>query len=275
MYNPGEIRDRIGFYSVEGTPRLFVDGVIDCGNAPELWQPHVEDRIPISSPIQMSIAGYFDPDSLSGQITVTVYAEDDPGALNLRLRIALTESGIYYQAPNGSTLHNYIFRDMIPSTEGEELEISQGETKYSTFPFFVPAPLNADSCTLVAYVQSDQTREIMQAARIRISDLNSTTGVETEAEIPGKFDLAQNYPNPFNSNTEIGFFVETGRVEVAIYDITGSLVKTLFRGDLTSGPYSLEWDGRDNSNLEVCSGIYFYGIKNRDKLLVKKMTFLK
>ncbi|UCE65326.1 MAG: hypothetical protein JSU85_10670 [Candidatus Zixiibacteriota bacterium] len=90
----------------------------------------MENRIPNPSSLVMSFSGCYNPDSLSGEFTITVYAEGDPGASNLWLRIALTESRIYYQAPNGANLHNYIFRDMIPSTEGLDIKIKQGETKH-------------------------------------------------------------------------------------------------------------------------------------------------
>lgn len=223
----------------------------------------------------MTFSGYYNPDSLSGQFMVTVYAEGDPGASNLWLRIALTESGIHYQAPNGANLHNYIFRDMIPSTEGLDIEISQGETKHFTFPFNVPPPLDTDNCALIAFVQSDQNRQILQGARIKIPNLNNTTDIEQITEIPDKFRLEQNHPNPFNSKTRIEFTVETGYVEAAIFDITGSLVKTLFEGNLDNGSYKLEWDGKNNHNAEVSSGIYYYRVKNGNDFRVNKMTFLK
>jgi hypothetical protein len=223
----------------------------------------------------MSFSGHYDPDSLSGQFTLAVYAEDDPVLSNLWLRIALTESAIYYQAPNGATIHNYIFRDMIPSTEGQEVEINQGETRFYTFSFRVPQPLNPGNCALVAFIQSDQNQEILQGARIKISDLNNTTEINQISEIPNNFHLMQNYPNPFNSRTKIDFSVEAGYVSVAVFDITGSLVKSLYRGNLEAGSYSIEWDGTDNNGSKVSSGIYYYILQNSNDHRVGKMTFLK
>ncbi len=235
----------------------------------------MENRIPVPAPLVISFSGYYNPDSLSGQFTVTIFAEDNPGASNLWLRIALTESGIYYQAPNGATIHNYIFRDMIPSSEGNYIEINQGETRYYTFPFNVPEPLEPGNCALVAFVQSDQDRQILQGARIKIPDLNNTTDIEHITQVPDRFLLDQNYPNPFNSRTSIGFSVETGYVNVAIFDISGSLVKTLFDGELDGGSYSVEWDGKDNYDSEVSSSIYYYRVRNGNDFRVNKMTFLK
>jgi hypothetical protein len=275
LYSPFEIRDRIGYYDNQQVPQLFLDGLVDCGNAPELWQPFLESRIQVVSPMEMAITGHYDPDSLHGEFTVQIYAEADPGALNLWLRAALTESSIYYQAPNGATIHNYIFRDMIPSTDGLNIEIEQGETKYYNFAFDVPQPLYADNCALVAFVQSDQNRQILQGTRIAIPELNNTTDLDHKVDIPSQFRLEPAYPNPFNSSTTMGFAVESGYAEIAIYDITGSLVKTLFAGSLDGGSYEVVWDGKSENNSKVASGIYFCRLASGTGSRLEKITLLK
>src|SRR2546423_1741598 len=46
-----------------------------------------------------------------------------------------------------------------------------------------------------------------------------------------EFALTQNYPNPFQLRTRIGFRLpERSRVNVAIYDVAGRVVKTLVDG---------------------------------------------
>ncbi len=275
LYNPGEIRDRNGYYENQETPHFFLDGAIDCGNAPELWTPFVIDQISISSPLEMSFAGSYDPNTLSGQFTVIIHAEDNPGVSNLKLRIALTESNIFWQAPNGSNLHNYIFRDMIPDAFGRSISIAQGETKQFTFSFDVPQPLDEDYCTLVAFVQSDQNREILQAVKIKVNDLNNTTSTDNKAEKPESFYLGQNYPNPFNAKTAIGFQAESGDVKLSIYDITGSIVKTLFDGNTGAKNQTIVWDGTNENGKEVSSGIYYYRISNGERSQIRRMTLLK
>lgn len=256
-------------------PQLFLDGMVDCGNAPELWQGRLENRIQLVSPLEMSVTGYFDADSLRGEFTVEIYAENDPGESNLWLRTAITESSIYYQAPNGATIHNYIFRDMIPSTDGLFMEIEQGETKYYNFAFDLPQPLAEENCALISFVQSDQTRQILQGTRIAIPDLNNTTDLEQPPANPSAFRINSVYPNPFNSATNIEFEVESGYVELSIYDITGSLVKTLVSVVLPRGSHDVLWDGRDNNNSAVASGVYFCRLKSRSGSRTGRMILLK
>jgi hypothetical protein len=52
--------------------------------------------------------------------------------------------------------------------------------------------------------------------------------------------------------------VHDGSVTLAIYDMQGRLVKTLVQGEKQGGYYGIHWDGVDETNSKVASGIYFY-----------------
>jgi hypothetical protein len=105
------------------------------------------------------------------------------------------------------------------------------------------------------------------------------TGIEEEAEIstlPPSFVLFQNYPNPFNQSTKIQFaLVKSGLVTLSIYDLLGRKVRTLVSQHLSSGYKSVFWDGKDNSDNEVASGIYFYRLSVEDFSETKKLLLLK
>lgn len=85
------------------------------------------------------------------------------------------------------------------------------------------------------------------------------------------FKLHDAYPNPFNPVTNITF--EVGKrmnVVLNIYDITGKLVQTLFKGIKESGNYEIQFNAE-----KLSSGMYFYrmeadGISETKKLLLLK-----
>ena len=57
--------------------------------------------------------------------------------------------------------------------------------------------------------------------------------VEPIGGVATNFELSQNYPNPFNPSTKIQFSVpQMEKVKVEVYDIQGSLIKTLVEYDL-------------------------------------------
>lgn len=96
-------------------------------------------------------------------------------------------------------------------------------------------------------------------------------------EIPDKEMLYRNYPNPFNPSTVIEFSVpKTSRVEVSIYNVKGQKIKKLCSTQYTKGKYQLIWNGNDDFNKSVSSGIYFYQLKVNDQLIqTRKCMLLK
>lgn len=70
--------------------------------------------------------------------------------------------------------------------------------------------------------------------------------------------LEVNYPNPFNPTTTIRFVVpQDGDVDLAIYDASGRLVRTLIRAPLAAMTYETTWLGVDDEGRSVASGVYF------------------
>ncbi len=273
-YNIPENTARINYYGADYAPHFWIDGNIDGESNRYAWAGMLVNETNVESILEMDITGNYNPDALEGEFTVTIYAESDPSVSNLKLRIALIENGIRWQAPNGLTQHDQTFRDMIPSTSGQSMTISEGETVEHTFDFETPSPLEADNCMLVAFVQSDQNHEILQGAMVAVPDL-IPTGIEDEIEIPKSIALAQNYPNPFNAETKIDFHTNGDAVSLEVYDLTGALVRTLIDGPLEAGYHSVVWNGLDGSGNEVASGIYFYRLNGSDSKQVKRMTLLK
>ena len=94
--------------------------------------------------------------------------------------------------------------------------------------------------------------------------------------IPDSYSLAQNYPNPFNSTTTIYYTVPTAaEVKIKVYNLIGEEIKTLLNQEQSAGKNSIDWDGTNQSGRAVSSGVYFYRLEAGDKIITKKMTFLR
>jgi len=89
--------------------------------------------------------------------------------------------------------------------------------------------------------------------------------------------LSQNYPNPFNPVTKIEFYVPVAsQVELEIFNIKGQKVKVLANNQYEQGYHELTWKGKDESERNVGSGVYFYRLKvNNKTTAVKKCLLLK
>ena len=108
---------------------------------------------------------------------------------------------------------------------------------------------------------------------LAISDNNSN---DNDIILPNNFELTQNYPNPFNPSTTIDFSVPNlSDVNISVYDINGRLVKTLMNNTLTSGTYSVVWNGDDVNGNSVSAGIYMYSLISGDISITNKMILVK
>jgi len=93
--------------------------------------------------------------------------------------------------------------------------------------------------------------------------------------VPNDLSIS-NYPNPFNPSTTINFGLpRDGQVEINIYSATGQKVKTLINGFMEKGFHSVTWNGLNEFQQRVASGMYIYEMRAGDKRLVKKMLMMK
>jgi M6 family metalloprotease-like protein len=94
--------------------------------------------------------------------------------------------------------------------------------------------------------------------------------------VPAQTKLHGNYPNPFNPETVISFDLsEDSKVKLSIYDMKGSLVRTLLSGEMKSGSHKILWNGKDNGSNQLSSGIYYISLQTRDKNFVHKSLMIK
>jgi len=103
--------------------------------------------------------------------------------------------------------------------------------------------------------------------------IRSTAVVEeVDATEPSTFALEQNYPNPFNAGTVIHFALPTsGQVEF----LAGQQVVQLVDGHRPAGSYAINWDGRDDQERELASGLYLYRLQTGDQVKARKLVLLR
>jgi hypothetical protein len=92
-----------------------------------------------------------------------------------------------------------------------------------------------------------------------------------QASLPREFALHAAYPNPFNPQTTIVFDLpRAADVRLAIYDITGRLVRELVQGPRAAGVHGLVFDASD-----LASGVYVARFESSDFHAVQKLLLLR
>ena len=105
-------------------------------------------------------------------------------------------------------------------------------------------------------------------------------GDEVSSDDPGipvlTTALHPNYPNPFNPETTISYSLErSGNVKIEVYNVKGQLVRTLINEAQNAGKHSAVWNGKDDHNRSVASGIYYYKLTAGSFTSTKKMVLMK
>lgn len=102
-------------------------------------------------------------------------------------------------------------------------------------------------------------------------------GISSTKTIGRQLVLYQNLPNPFFNQTMIRYTIpKESRVTLKIFDATGRPVQTLMNRKQKPGDYSLTWNGQDDQNRTLASGIYFYQlITDGQSQGIRKMLLLR
>jgi len=102
------------------------------------------------------------------------------------------------------------------------------------------------------------------------------SSIANSNDIPVNAKLKNNYPNPFNPGTNIEYHINiSGYVELSIFDVQGKKIKDITNKNQKAGTHKYYWNGKNNDNKLVSSGVYFYQLKIDNEVHVNRMLFIK
>lgn len=83
------------------------------------------------------------------------------------------------------------------------------------------------------------------------------------------------YPSPFKTHTTIRYYIPSpGPVELSIFDLTGNRIRTLISSHKADGFHETEWNGQNESGLQIPPGIYFYRLVSGKSVITKRMIMI-
>ena len=68
---------------------------------------------------------------------------------------------------------------------------------------------------------------------------------------------------------------EKCHVKLEVYDLRGQRIKCLVDREQENGAHSIIWDGKNDQNMLVNSGVYFYHLKTGEVRHSKKLLILR
>ncbi len=186
------------YYKIEGRPMAFVDGlpIPNLGGvflSPMLEAAYRNLQIPIDLRLKGSTDIAIKPQAevVDGKLSVNVSVEGmtEEQLSACRLRLVVAEELVNFRSSNGIRHHPMVVRTLLGGASG--ISAKQGVLKYALqMPLaelksrqlgylasyahgrrisFDQAPVELKPLWLVAFVQNDATREVLQAAAVQIS----------------------------------------------------------------------------------------------------------
>jgi len=153
-------------------------------------------------------------------------------------------------------------------------------TAFETVRFYPTTPFKEgtwytvtikDSAVTLYGVPLDGNKDGMAGGNLVIQFRTAGAVSNDESSQPLSYGLEQNYPNPFNPSTKINFSLQNAElVTLAVYNITGELVRTVLSEQMEAGNHSVEFSAQD-----LPGGVYFYQLSAGSFRETKKMTLLK
>ena len=146
----------------------------------------------------------------------------------------------------------------------------------ATGPFTL-GPGESDTAAF-AIIASGSAQELGLLAQRAKSMYRQATPVEDDGGVilPRAFQLEQNFPNPFNPVTQIQFSLKRAElVRLEVFNALGQRVAVLLDEHRPAGAHTVFWNGTDDEDQPVATGIYFYKLSAGDFRETRKMVLLK
>ena len=161
------------YYKIQGVPTLVISGKRYKGSPiPNNFASVVNTIAGESSPITINLQN--ERTGITNNVRISVnssrkYLSD------LYLRVAVVEAYHYYDnaGTNGEKHFYFINRNMLPNPTGTVFKINANETKSFNFSFDLHPEWHPNMIYIVAWVQNDSDKEVIQAANTQIPNLTN------------------------------------------------------------------------------------------------------
>jgi hypothetical protein len=167
---------RINYYGLGGYPTAYFDGgnAVEGGNHTQsMYSSYLakyNQRIGINSAFTIQILGTNVGNNYSVNILVTKVATyTGPNPI---LHLVLTQSNIQYSW-QGMTHVNFVERLMVPNQNGTTISFASGDVQGASLSFTKDASWPLADCELVAFLQNNTSKEILQGTKVALNELQS------------------------------------------------------------------------------------------------------
>ena len=186
---------------------------------------------------------------------------------------ALDIYGEFETSSSAKVISYNIYRSTLPNARQTGMLITNVDASATSFKDTPPSRQLIYYQVTAVYSQGESTPSNEASVLITKVAENPNTA------IPDDFRLFQNYPNPFNPVTSIEYSIpinfDQSVVNLTVYNLSGSKVKTLINKKQSSGFHQINWNGINEIGQKVTTGMYIYRLQIGSLTEIKKMILMK
>lgn len=175
---------RISYYGISSIPSSYFDGVLNVvGGSSGTYSAFVSkynQRINIQSYFTIQLNGVHT--GLNYNVLATITKVGNYTGANPVFQFVITESNLSYSGD----VYNHVTRLMSPNASGTAMNFSSGNVQTVNLNFNVGASWNLANCEIVAFLQNNSTKEVLQTVKLPINNLQ---GMAADAGLIGVSNL--------------------------------------------------------------------------------------
>jgi len=175
---------RITYYGISGIPNSFFDGITNVlGGSTGTYSQFLtkyNQRIDVSSHFTIQLNG--NHTGLNYDVIATIEKVGTYTGANPVFQFAISESNLSYSGD----VYNHVTRLLAPNANGTTVNFTSGSVQTVTLDFNVGASWNLSNCEIVAFLQNNSTKEVLQTVKLPINDLQ---GMAADAALLGVSNL--------------------------------------------------------------------------------------
>ncbi|MEL6636000.1 MAG: Omp28-related outer membrane protein [Bacteroidota bacterium] len=251
--NPTENADRANYYDIFGTPRVFLNGTA-TGPGALITTQALDATLSDTSPLGIVVS---ETEGNDREVNVDIQTYGQAPGGDLKLYVAILEKRYNYNAPNGESVHHNVFRqflangvDFSPAADGEGVQLSYN---YTLDPSWT-----AEEIYVMAYVQDDATREIINSGN-RFDEGITTSTQDSKGQT---LDWSAS-PNP--ANNEIFINLDNAQGENTVLRLQDAVGRQVWFEQSRALRYNLPVE-------DFPSGVYFLRLERGAQSKVIKLV---
>ncbi len=185
----------------------------------------------------------------------------------------------------GGDLDGYVYDENDNPIEGASVNVVGTNSERLAFTneagYYIlrNIPEGTHDITYWAEGYEEYTEQGVQVTLGQLASVNINLGLvgnDDVEDVRYATAIIGNYPNPFNPETNISFSLsESSNAELIIYNVKGQKVVKLVDKFLNDGKHTFTWSGKDSSNNDVSTGVYFYRLRANGRTASGKMLLMK